>query len=165
MTGYKTILTLSGVLWVIGLGGCQRLTRPVEPTQTPEPTATPTATPSATPRPSNTPRPSPTETASPTPDPSANDLYGLTERYALQYGVDGNKLRAIAQCESGFNPQAVHLTYAGLYQFSPGAWSRYRTRMREDPNPELRYNSDAAIKTAAYVLSINESSIWPNCVR
>ena len=108
-----------------------------------------------------TPKPSPT----PTQDPGANDIYGLTEQASGKYGVDAGKLRHIAQCESGFNPQSVHLNYAGLYQFSPGAWKKYRNLMGKDANPDLRLNAEAAIETAAYVLSVNQAYIWPNCAR
>lgn len=134
------------------------------PTITPMPTATPTATPSATPRPTAPPRPTTTPTITPIPNPSANDIFGLTERFAAQYGVEAGTLRFIAQCESGFNSQARNLTYAGLYQFSPGAWTKYRTLMDEETNLDLRLSAEEAIQTAAYVLSIQQSQIWPSCV-
>ena len=37
--------------------------------------------------------------------------------------------------------------------------------MGEDKNNDLRFNAEEAVQTAAYVLSINQAYIWPNCVR
>lgn len=135
----------------------------------PAPIASPSATP--TPMPTSTPKPKPTLTsndAPPTPTPTLNpaaaDLYNLTDHYAAEYKVSADTLRHIARCESGFNPRSAHLDYAGLYQFSPGAWRTYRSQMQLDPNPDLRYDSIEAVRTAAYVLSINRQSIWPNCL-
>lgn len=177
MQGKKIVLTgfgMAGTLIIGGLltglkstgqvlGTLNPLPTPtVIPTATPTITPTPTASPSATPTPTKI--PSPTTTPTPIPDPGATDIFGLTERFAVQYGVDANKLRAIAQCESGFNSQAAHLAYAGLYQFTPGSWTRYRARMSEDTHPDLRYDPEAAIKTAAFVMSQNESYIWPACI-
>lgn len=131
------------------------------PTPTPIP-PTPTASPSATPAPT----PTPTATFLPTPTPIASppDLFRLTEKYAAEYGVDAGKLRHIAQCESGFNPQSEHLIYGGLFQFSPGAWKTYRIQMGQNPDPALRFDAEQAIRTAAYILSVNRQSIWPNCL-
>ena len=132
------------------------------------PTLEPTASPSATPAPSPTSKPTPTPTIvpspTPTPEPVAADIYSLTETYARQFNVNAGILRHIAQCESGFNPLAQHLNYTGLYQFAPGAWQRYRLELGEDPHPDLRFSAEAAIKTAAYVLSVNEAYIWPSCL-
>jgi soluble lytic murein transglycosylase-like protein len=78
--------------------------------------------------------------------------------------VDPNVLRHIAVCESGFNPLASNLAYAGLYQFSPNTWQNYRGNMGEETNTDLRFNAEEAVQTAAFVLSINQAYIWPSCV-
>ncbi len=121
-------------------------------------TSTPTKTP--------TPTPSPTSTPAPTPQPefSSEQINAFIERFAAQYAVDPNVLRHIAVCESGFNPLAHKLSYAGLYQFSPRTWEKYRRLIGEDANLDLRFNAEEAVQTAAYVLSINQAYIWPSCV-
>ena len=137
-----------------------------EPTlpPTPEPTQTPTPTPDSTPSPDPTPTPVPT----PTPDVYAHPPYdGWIAQYAGQFGVDRNLLDRLAQCESQFNPNSVspNGSYVGLYQFSAGTWSSYRSRMGLDTNPDLRSNPEEAIKTAAYVIRESGVSPWPNCLR
>jgi soluble lytic murein transglycosylase-like protein len=94
----------------------------------------------------------------------SKDIFSLTEQFANEYHVDAEKLRSIAKCESGFNPDAAYLDYAGLYQFSPATWASYRVQMAKDTNPDLRFNPAASIQTAAFVLSIGRESIWPNCL-
>ena len=133
---------------------------------TPTPTATPTPTPTLTP----TPTPAPTPSLIPTPTPvlpppiSSQEVHAFIERFAAQYGVDPNVLRHIAVCESGFNPLASKLSYAGLYQFGPSTWKAYRIMMGENPNKDLRYDAEEATQTAAYVLSLNRGYIWPSCM-
>ena len=83
---------------------------------------------------------------------------------ARHYEVDEDTLLYIAHCESSLNPLASNLTYAGLYQFSPGAWQTYRNLMGKDATSELRTDPLAAIETAAYVLSIGKEGIWPSCL-
>jgi len=143
-------------------------------TPTPSPTLTPTPTP--TPEPTNTPtptlKPKPTPAAIPTPTPtpilqpsvSSEQINGFIEKFAGQYGVDPSVLRSIAVCESGFNPLATNLVYAGLYQFTPTAWIKYRELLGEDTNPDLRFNAEEAVQTAAFVLSLGQTFIWPSCV-
>lgn len=137
----------------------------VKLTLTPSPSPSPSPTPVLTPTPS--PIPTPTFTPTPTPIPlptySSEEIHGFIERFAGQYAVNPNVLRHIAVCESGFNPEAQSLSYAGLYQFGPRSWSRYRVRMGEDASTDLRFNAEEAVQTAAYVLSVNEAYIWPNC--
>jgi hypothetical protein len=125
------------------------------PSPTPEPTETPSPTPSPTPVPTKTPIPQPVY--------SSEEIHGFIERFAAQYGVDPNVLRHLAVCESGFNPLATNLNYAGLFQFSPHTWIKYRQLMGEDADISLRLNAEEAVQTAAYALSINHDSIWPNC--
>lgn len=133
-----------------------------EPTMFPTPTHE-TPTPTATPLPTRVPTRVPTPTAS-LPVPTPPDLFALTQRIADEYKVDAHILRHIAQCESGFNPAATNRLYGGLYQFSASTWSSYRLRMGRDPNPALRFDAEEALRTAAYVMQLGKSGIWPNCV-
>lgn len=118
---------------------------------------------------SETPIPSPTPTITPTPTPtktpplSAGDLNSLMEKYARETSVDKNLLIKIAVCESNLNPGAVNGPYGGLYQFTEGAWRRSRVEMNANPDPNLRFDSNEAIRTAAYVIARGRSYIWPNC--
>jgi len=104
------------------------------------------------------------KTASPSPIPqpvtSSNDLY---EKYGIQYNVKPETLREIAWCESQFRADAVNGPYAGLFQFSSGTWVTTRVAMGLDSNPDLRFNADESIKTAAFKISQGGLSLWPNC--
>lgn len=177
------ILTLSfGAGWIIRFGGkrptvlSETITVSISPTLTPTIIPSPSPSPSPTPTPtiilsepeaspSRRPTPVPSSTPTPTSQPaySQEEIHGFIERFAGQYAVDPNILRHIAVCESGFNASSQNLLYAGLYQFSPGSWTRYRARMGEDSNSDLRFNAEEAVQTAAYVLFVNEAYIWPNC--
>jgi hypothetical protein len=128
------------------------------------PTPSPTMTPTPTPKPTTTPTPIPTPPPTPQPPVSSEQIHAFIDQFAGQYNVDANILRHIAICESGLNPLAKKLTYAGLYQFAPTTWIKYRLLMGEDINPDLRFNAEEAVQTAAYVLSINHAYIWPSCV-
>lgn len=135
----------------------------------PAPTLTPTSSPTPTPTLTATPTPpKPTATPTPTPEPaeaySGKEMQSFIEQYAGQYGVDPNVLRYVAVCESGLNPSAMNGPYGGLYQFSASAWNTYRTRLGADSSPGLRFDAREAVRTAAFVLSINAAFIWPNCV-
>lgn len=134
------------------------------PTQTPSPspTVTPTPTPILTPIPTATPKPS--STPVPRPQYSSSEVNSFVERFAAQYGVDPNVMRYIALCESGFNPSAARLSYAGLFQFGPTTWKNLRVLMGEDPNTDLRFNAEEAAQTAAFAISSGDSKIWPNCM-
>lgn len=85
------------------------------------------------------------------------------ERFASQYSVDPNVLRHIATCESGFNANARNGPYAGLYQFGNSSWKSNRILMGEDTDPDLRYNAEESVQTAAYIISRGIKNIWPNC--
>ena len=134
---------------------------------TPTPSPSPTPTPSPTPSPSPTPVPSLIPTPTPTPSPQveyqSEEIHGFVEKFSNQYGLDPNKLRHIAICESTFNPLAKNLNYQGLFQFSPNTWIHYRNLLNKDPNPDLRLDAFASVETAAYVMSLNQTYIWPNC--
>ncbi len=126
---------------------------------------TPSPTSSPTPEPTETPSPTPVPTETPIPQPvfSSEEIHGFIERFAGQYGVDPNVLRHLAVCESGFNPLAANLNYAGLFQFSPNTWIKYRQLMGEDADIDLRLNAEESVQTAAYAYSIGNDGIWPNC--
>lgn len=122
-------------------------------------------TPTSTPIP--TPRPRPTATPSPTPIPvpkySSEQIYHLIDQYAGEYHVDPNVLRHIAICETGFNPSAKNHIYAGLFQYDAPTWKAFRKLQGLDPDPDLRYNAQEAVRTTAYLLSQNRAYLWPNC--
>lgn len=140
-----------------------------KPSPSSTPIITPTSEPTPSPSPSPTPTPSPLPSPSPTPPPSPQPTYNseqintFIEQYAGQYGVDANTLRQIAVCESNFNPAAVNDPYAGLYQFNPTTWKNNRAIMGEETSPDLRFNAEEAVQTAAFILSIDRGGIWPNC--
>lgn len=135
------------------------------PLSTP-PVATPSATTTLAPTriPNPTPTPSVTLTPTPTPIPvTADHLDGWFTAYSNLYSVDRQLLSHIAVCESQLNPNAVNGVYAGLYQFSGATWKSTRNAMNLDPNPQLRYNAEESIHTAAFKLSTSGPASWPNC--
>ena len=93
-----------------------------EPAPTPAPTAAPTPTPTPAPTPVPTPAPTPPPTAQPVaiPAPAGGDIGGIIRAAAAQYGVDGEWMVRIAQCESGLRPNAYNPSgpYYGLFQFA-----------------------------------------------
>jgi hypothetical protein len=132
-------------------------------TETISPTAVPTSTPLPTPTLKPKPTIKPTPTSKPQPKFTSEQIYGFTERFGGQYGVDPNVLRHVALCESTFKPEARNYIYAGLYQFDTRTWKVYRQKMGEDPDPDLRYNAEEAVQTAAYAISLGQLRLWPNC--
>lgn len=132
----------------------------ITPSSSPE--ITPELTPIPTPRVTATPKPTP----SPVPQPtfSSQQINEFISRFSSQYNVSPDILRYIALCESGFNPQAVKLSYAGLYQFGPVTWKNIRKEMGEDTDINLRFNAEEAVQTAAYTLHVNNAGIWPHCI-
>lgn len=136
------------------------------PTAKPTNTSTPTATITQTPHPTiQTSIPTPTQSSTALISKSSSqEINGYVDRFASQYSVDPNVLRHIAVCESGFNSLAQNGPYAGLYQFSEGSWANYRKQIGESVAPDLRFNAEESVQTAAYVISVGKSSIWPNCL-
>ncbi len=122
-------------------------------TPSPKPTFTPTPKPNAQPTPS----------PQPTPLPTTADLNTWFKKYSNEYSVDEQTLKKIAVCESKLNSQAQNGPYAGLYQFTISAWKTARNLMNLDPNPDLRFNPEEAIKTAAFKISRHGTIAWPNC--
>ncbi len=165
-----TALPLSVLVTINSKPQTEVLSQTVETTPEPTPSPTPTPTEKPTPKPTKkpTPIPSPTPSPSPTPEPlplvSSEEIHGFIERFAAQYAVDPNILRHIAVCESGFNPLSYNVGYAGLYQFGPITWANFRRQMGESTNPDLRFNAEEAVQTAAYALSVGRGGIWPNCI-
>ena len=126
-------------------------------------TPTPTDIPSPTPTPIP---PTPTITPTPTPIPiiiGPANLEELFTKYSSEYSVDKELMKRIAHCESRLNPQASTSLYAGLYQFSQSLWIQTRTLMGQNSDPNLRFNAEEAIRTAAFMISQNHLYIWPNC--
>lgn len=119
------------------------------------------ATPTLTPKPSLTPSPLP----SPTPIlVTSEQLDNWFTNYSNQFSVDRNRLVSIAICESKLNPDAKNGDYGGLFQFAQNTWKVTRTAMNMDTNPDLRFNPEEAIKTAAFKLSVSGGAAWPNCL-
>lgn len=121
-------------------------------------TETPTPTPTAKP----TPRP--TRTPSPKPLPPS-DVDGLLEKYASVHSVSKDLLKKIGWCESHLNAGSVNGIYGGMYQFAPSTWHSTRVAMNENPDPNLRFNAEEAIKTAAFKIARGGRYAWPNCGR
>ena len=94
-----------------------------------------------------------------------NDVQVLIEKYADMYKVNKDMMVHIARCESNFRANAVNGPYAGVYQFLASTWKSNRAAMGQDTNPELRFNADEAIKTAAFKMSRDGFSAWPDCSR
>lgn len=139
--------------------------------ETPTPTATPTDTPTPTPKPSLTPKPTPILTPEPTPTPTPSvvpssepyDAISLVSKYAQEFGVDEHVLYTIGQCESGFNATSSNGPYGGVYQFHYSSWASIRNSMGLDTNPDLRFNPEESIKTAAFKIARDGTGAWPAC--
>ncbi len=151
--------------------------RKEKPVRMPIPSGNPTPLPTFTPTPTNTPTPTPTPTNTPTPTltptptiyippPAPGEIDGYFKKYASEYSVDETLMRKIAACESGYNTTSHNTTYdyAGMYQFSRDTWTGTRNQMSDDPNPDLRFNAEQAIKTAAFKISRGGQNAWRNCL-
>ncbi|RJQ38510.1 hypothetical protein C4559_01835 [Candidatus Microgenomates bacterium] len=132
------------------------LTPTITLTLTPTPTATPT--PTLTPAPTAT--PSPTFTPTPLPPSGLDELF---TKFASEYSIDKELLKRIANCESSLNPSAGTNKYAGLFQFAEPIWTQTRNLMGQNPDINLRFDAQEAIRTAAFMLSQNHLGIWPVC--
>jgi hypothetical protein len=130
---------------------------------TPTPFLTPVPTPILTPSPKPTPVKTPKPTPIPQPKFTSQQINEFIDRFSGQYGVSPDVMRYIALCESGFNPSAQNLGYAGLFQFDSTTWKNLRLKMGEDVNINLRFNAEEAVQTAAYAISISDRGIWPHC--
>lgn len=115
-----------------------------------------------TPIPTPTKRPTPTPTITPTPIP-VGALEEWFTKYAAKESIDRERLKRIAICESGLNPNARFLDYGGLFQFSTGSWISTRANMNLPTDPNLRFNPEEAIKTAAFKVATEGIYAWPSC--
>jgi len=95
--------------------------------------------------------------------PSEIELDNMFSAYANYYRIDKNLLRSIGYCESRFNPAAINGRHAGMYQFNPITWQVTRIRMGYDPDPNLRFDAEESIKTAAFKISNSGSGAWAVC--
>jgi len=91
------------------------------------------------------------------------DIHSAFKEYSQKYGVDEGLLKKIAECESGFNPEAVNGPYAGMFQFTSSSWISTRTEMGLNADPDLRFNGSESIRTAAFKISKYGTSAWPVC--
>ncbi|MBI4137189.1 transglycosylase SLT domain-containing protein [Candidatus Roizmanbacteria bacterium] len=151
------------------------------PTETPTPSATPIIQKVAT---KQVTKPAPTRIPSPSPEfiqatptsvlptvpvtpsePYATPYDAWFDQYSVTYNIDRQTLVNIARCESGFNPQATNGPYDGMYQFHAGTWHSTRTAMGENPDADLRFNPEEAIKTAAWKIAHGGIGAWPVCGR
>jgi len=157
------IVTVVGLRELTNKPHAPQVLAEIAPTLTVIPTIIPTNTPLPTPTIKPKPTVKPTPTPKPQPKFTSEQIYGFTDRFGGQYAVDANVLRHIALCESGFRSEAKNYIYAGLFQFDTRTWGIYRQKMGEDPNPDLRYNAEEAMQTAAYAISLGQLRLWPNC--
>ncbi len=139
-------------------------------TPTPSPTPTICLIPTSSPKPTVTPKPSltikPLPTFTPTPiSVSQTQLDQWFTQYANHYSVNRDMLYKIAVCESKLNPNAKSGAYAGLFQFSEITWQSTRRIMNLDTNPNLRFNAQESIQTAAFKISTGGLSAWKNCLK
>lgn len=75
---------------------------------------------------------------------------------ASEFGVAGDYLLSVAQCESGLDPSAYNQAgYHGLFQFDFQTWGAYGYGSIYDPVAQAR--------TAAELLAAGHASRWPNC--
>lgn len=95
--------------------------------------------------------------------PAPEQLEAWFSQYGAQFGVDPLILREIARCESGFNAASATPKYGGMYQYLSSTWQSTRSAMGADPNPDLRFNGEEAIKTTAWKIAAGGINSWPEC--
>ena len=92
-----------------------------------------------------------------------SEVYIYIEKYAGEYGVDKNMMYQIAKCESGLRSSAINGPFAGVYQFLSSTWISNRNAMGLNPDPELRFHAEEAVRTAAFKMSRDGFGAWPAC--
>ena len=104
------------------------------------------------------------ETPSPTTDKGAitpqaysgKSVGEIIEMAGAEFGVDGEYLLSIAECESGLDPRAYNSAgYHGLFQYDDSTWSAYGYGSIWDPVAQAR--------TTAKLIAAGQASRWPNC--
>lgn len=145
---------------ILSLAEESRLQAALNPTES-------AAVPVASPLPP-TPQPSPVPTPSPvpaTPQLPPHELDALFQKYGTEYGVSWEKLKVMAQCESGMRANAIGGggRYGGMYQYVASTWVATRNAMGLDSNPDLRFNAEEAIRTTAWKIAHGGLGAWPVC--
>lgn len=98
--------------------------------------------------------------------PDQTSIYDdVFRKFGSEFGVDPEKLKRIAFCESRFNPGAVSGPYGGMYQYLASTWRSTRKAMGLDENPDLRFNPEEAIRTTAWKIAHGGIGAWPVCGR
>jgi hypothetical protein len=93
---------------------------------------------------------------SPSPLPSGETMTNVIVEAASEFGISGDYLLSVAQCESGLDPGAYNPAgYHGLFQFDFQTWGAYGYGSIYDPVAQAR--------TAAELLAAGHASRWPNC--
>lgn len=134
-------------------------TKEPEPTIIQKPTETPTPLPKEEQLP-NHPQTALYEIQKPS---APEDIHQLIERYSSEYGANKDMMIIIAKCESGFRAEATNGSFAGIYQFLGSTWKSNRNAMGLDPNPDLRFNAEESVKTAAFKMGRDGYGAWPVC--
>lgn len=110
-----------------------------------------------------TPSPSPSVTApttaattAPVAAAPAGSIVEIIHAAAAEYGISGDWMVAIAECESGLDPNAYNPAgYHGLFQYDQTTWAGNGYGDIYDPVAQSR--------TTARLLAAGQSSRWPNC--
>jgi soluble lytic murein transglycosylase-like protein len=90
------------------------------------------------------------------PAASGGSITDIIYTAAAEFGVSGDWMVSIAECESGLNPGAYNPAgYYGLFQYEQGLWAGSGYGSIYDPVAQAR--------TTARLLSLGQSSRWPNC--
>jgi soluble lytic murein transglycosylase-like protein len=90
-------------------------------------------------------------------------LDDLFAQYGNEYGVDPEKLKKIAYCESHYDPAAASGPYLGMYQYLASTWTSTRTAMGLNGDPALRANAEESIRTTAWKIAQGGIGAWPVC--
>jgi hypothetical protein len=87
---------------------------------------------------------------------ASGDIVEIIHAAGAEFGVDGDYLVSIAECESGLDPQAYNSAgYHGLFQYDDTTWSAYGEGSIWDPVAQAR--------ATAELIAAGQSSRWPNC--
>ena len=87
---------------------------------------------------------------------ASGDIVGIIHAAGAEFGVDGDYLVSIAECESGLDPQAYNSAgYHGLFQYDDSTWGAYGYGSIWDPVAQAR--------TTAELIAAGQASRWPNC--